>query len=220
MPWRLVAGVDVAGWESVAPTLLFEDGQVSGSSGCNRFSTTYTVNGDALKIAPPAATMMACGEPATSVERAYLAALEKVARWQRRDEVLTLLDDGGGELLRFEAASPAGTWNATSFLQGTGVSTLIAGTAIAATFASDGTLTGSAGCNTYRANYTAERGRLTISPPSSTKRFCSEPDGVMEQEQAYLAALPKAAAYSVEGTTLSLLTSAGTFVAVFERSAS
>ena len=44
----------------------------------------------------------------------------------------------------------------------------------------------------------------------------AEPDGVMEQEQAYLSALPSAAQYTVEGSTLSLLTAEGTFVAVYQ----
>ena len=142
-----------------------------------------------MKIAPPAATMMACGERRTR-SNARTWPRSKVARWQLRDEVLTLLDESGGELLRFEAASPAGTWNATSFLQGTGVSTLIADRDLRnVRVRRRAERLGR--CNTYRATYTAERGGHD-QPASSTKRFCSEPDGVMEQEQAYLAALPKA----------------------------
>jgi heat shock protein HslJ len=38
----------------------------------------------------------------------------------------------------------------------------------------------------------------------------------MEQEQAYLSALPTAANYTVEGSTLSLLTAQGTYVAVYQ----
>ena len=36
VPWVLVSGVDVDGWEAVAPSLTLEDGQASGSSGWTR----------------------------------------------------------------------------------------------------------------------------------------------------------------------------------------
>ena len=39
----------------------------------------------------------------------------------------------------------------------------------------------------------------------------------MEQEQAYLAALPRAVSYRVEGISLSLLTAEGTYVANYQR---
>ena len=39
----------------------------------------------------------------------------------------------------------------------------------------------------------------------------------MEQEQAYLAALPKVARYSLEGDQLHLLRADGTIVAIYER---
>ena len=128
-----------------------------------------------------------------------------------------MLEDGEGkELLRFRAASPVGDWVATMFLQRDAVSSPLPGTEVTATFAADGTLTGSAGCNTYRATYTAERGTIEISQPVATRKACAEPDGVMEQEQAYLSALPSAAQYTVEGSTLSLLTAEGTYVAVYQ----
>ncbi len=39
----------------------------------------------------------------------------------------------------------------------------------------------------------------------------------MEQEQAYLSALPLAVKYRVEGSKLSLLTAQGTYVATYQR---
>jgi heat shock protein HslJ len=46
---------------------------------------------------------------------------------------------------------------------------------------------------------------------------CAKPAGIMEQEQAFLSALPAAVAYRVDGAMLSLLTADGTFVATLER---
>jgi heat shock protein HslJ len=100
-PWVLRAGVDVDGWESVAPTATFADGTVTGSSGCNRYTASYTVDGDALGIGPIASTRMACEPPADAVEHEYLTALEQVAAWRLEDGELVLLDAGDAELLRY-----------------------------------------------------------------------------------------------------------------------
>ena len=216
-PWMLVDGLDVDGWEDVAPSASFAGGTLSGSSGCNRYSTSYTLDGDALELGPLVGTKMACAPPADRVEAAYRAALERAATWRVADDELTLLDADGGELLRFRAASPAGAWKATSFLQADAVSSPLAGTEITATFGDEGELTGSAGCNRYRASYTVEQGKLTITQPAATETACVSPAGVMEQEQAYLRALPLAAGYSVQGSTLTLLTEPGTIVATYTR---
>lgn len=44
-------------------TASFQDGQVSGSAGCNSYSGTYQVEGEVIQIGPVAITEMACLEP-------------------------------------------------------------------------------------------------------------------------------------------------------------
>lgn len=100
--WVLVAGVDVEGWEATPPTATFDDGTVSGSTGCNRYSATYTRGAEALELGPIASTRMACPPPADAVERVYVATLEQVAGWRLEGGRLVLLDAGGTELLRYE----------------------------------------------------------------------------------------------------------------------
>jgi heat shock protein HslJ len=208
VPWALPTG----------PSATFEDGTVSGSSGCNQYTASYTVDGDALEIGTVAGTNMACPPPVDRVERAFLAALERVASWQIADGELVLSDAGGEELLRFREASPAGAWVATSFRQRDAVSSPLIGTEVTAVFGEDGTLAGTAGCNTYRATYEIDGAAITIGKPVATEKACTTPEGVMEQEQAYLSALPLTASYRVEGNRLSLLTAEGTYVATYERS--
>ena len=58
---------------------------------------------------------------------------------------------------------------------------------------------------------------LQITALSATEMACQSPAGVMEQEQAFLEALPLATGYAVEGTGLTLLTREGTIVATFTR---
>jgi heat shock protein HslJ len=214
-PWVLASGVDVEGWEGVAPSATFADGRVSGSTGCNRFGTSYTMDGETLELGEIAMTSMACPPPADAVEREYTTALESVRAWRAEDDELVLLDGDETEVLRYRPASPVGPWQATSFLRGNAVSSPLSGTEITATFAEDGTLSGSAGCNTYRTAYSTDKGGIEIDPPASTKKACAEPAGVMEQEAAFLAALPKAVRFEIAGPTLDLLTAEGTFVATF-----
>ena len=99
--WKLASGVDVAGWEAVAPTAVFEGGRMAGSTGCNRYTAPYTVDGDTLELGPAVSTRMACPPPADAVEDAFLAALQRVTRWLGDADEIVLLADDGAELLRF-----------------------------------------------------------------------------------------------------------------------
>jgi heat shock protein HslJ len=71
---------------------------------------------------------------------------------------------------------------------------LIEGSQITATF-SGGTVSGSAGCNNYTGTVTPVADYFTIGGIAVTQQACAEPAGVMEQEQAYLAALEATAGY-------------------------
>ena len=52
------------------------DGSVSGSSGCNRYSGPYTVDGNNIEMGPFASTLMACPDLIMAQEALYLKALE------------------------------------------------------------------------------------------------------------------------------------------------
>ncbi len=58
-----------------------------------------------------------------------------------------------------------------------------------------------------------------IEPPASTQMACESPEGVMDQEAAYLAALPTAVGYRVDGGSLALVSADGTYVASYTRAA-
>ena len=217
VPWVLSSGLDVEGWEQAAPSVTFADGTVGGSTGCNRFTASYTLDGDAVELGTIASTQIACPPPADAVERAYVDALGRVAGWRLDGEELVLLDEDDAEVLRYGAASPVGEWEVTAFLNGDAVSSPLPGTTLTATFGDDGSLSGSSGCNNYMSTYTTNQGAIEIEPPGGTKKFCAEPEGVMEQEAAYLAALPTAVQYRIDGGSLSLLSADGTTVVTFVR---
>jgi heat shock protein HslJ len=103
--WVLASGVDVEGWEEVAPSATFENGRLAGSTGCNRFTTTYTVDGDALEIGQVASTRMMCPPPGDAVERDYLAALAMAADFRVEGRLLQLLTAEGTQVAKYSRAS-------------------------------------------------------------------------------------------------------------------
>jgi len=66
---------------------------------------------------------------------------------------------------------------------------------------------GSAGCNTFSAEYIQDGEKLAFGPAISTKMAC-EPE-VNERETAFLTALAQVAGYKIERTNLTLLDAGG-----------
>ena len=58
---------------------------------------------------------------------------------------------------------------------------------------------------------------IRIGTAAATEMACIEPEGVMEQEQQYLAALGTAAAYKIQGLSMEMRTSEGSLVVTFVR---
>jgi putative lipoprotein len=85
---------------------LFENGQVSGSAGCNSYSGTYvttTVDGmNKIRIGPLASTMMMCEEAVMDQEIAYLAALQSATSYTIEGNLLTILHPDGTLLFEGE----------------------------------------------------------------------------------------------------------------------
>jgi len=150
------------------------------------------------------------------------------------------LDQPGGYTYRLEAYNPANqsvaeeravsvleaapenplagtSWFATTYWDGSQMAMVLEGTALTASFGTGSNLDGTSGCNTYSANYLVEGRSLAITPPSATSKLCGEPQGVMEQETAFLSALASAGGYNLEGGELFILDGAGQAVLEFVR---
>lgn len=82
-----------------------EDGRLNGSSGCNTYTTTYTVEEDRISIRPPASTRMACSTPegVMEQERSYLQAIATAATFTIQGEVLELHSADGALVASFTA---------------------------------------------------------------------------------------------------------------------
>lgn len=83
-----------------------EDGKLSGSAGCNRFTSTYEVSGKALKIGQAGVTRMFCGEPAGRMEQEtqFLAALQGATTFSMEGSKLELRNADGALMVSLEKA--------------------------------------------------------------------------------------------------------------------
>ena len=193
------------------------DGQVSGNAGCNGYGGGYQVQGANLKIGPLVNTSMACASPegVMDQETKYLAALQNAATYVIEGNTLTIRDAGGAmQVVATKAAASSGlggtSWTVINYNNGNeAVVGMIAGSEVTLNFGTDGTVSGSAGCNRYTGGYQAENQTLKVGQLATTMMMCASPEGVMEQETKYLTALQNAATYSIDGNMLTIRDASG-----------
>jgi heat shock protein HslJ len=200
-------------------TILFNvDGSAAIQADCNNVGASYTADGSSISITLGPSTRAAC--PEDSLDQQFLTSLSAAAIYffEGGELFIDMAADGGTmQFTAGDAAAPA-TPQATPQPDGTPVpegptspvqdllfnlvsygpegaeQSLIEGSQITATF-SGGTVSGSAGCNNYTGTVTPVADYFTIGGLAVTQQACAEPAGVMEQEQAYLAALEATAGY-------------------------
>lgn len=203
------------------PTARFEAGRVQGTDGCNRYSAPFVTKGSALEIGSRAAsTMMACPSDVMKQAEAFTAALAAAKSYRVHDGRLELLA-ADGSVLAVLAAQPqslVGTsWRATGINTGRGaVASLVADSSVTMSFAADGKVSGSGGCNNYSAGYRSDGNKLSFTPAAATRRMCALP-GVMEQEQAFFKALETVATMRIEGDRLEMRTADGALALMLAR---
>ena len=182
-----------------AVTITFESGRVHGFAGCNRLTGSYSLDGERLVLGILGGTMMACPEPAMSVERAFLGAFSGTLNVSIQGDGLALTPADGGDALRFEREVPPaleGTaWEVTGYNNGRqAVVSPMPGTRLTLMF-QGGEVSGDSGCNRFHGSYTLEANALSIHPLATTRRACEH--AVMGQEQEFLAALQSAATWEI-----------------------
>jgi len=193
------------------------DGSAAIRADCNTTSASYTTDENAININMGATTLVAC--PEGSLDALYLNTLTNVTTYffEARDLYLELPADGGtmkftstiisvpeeseeetpeepetppaeteGDLFQIVSFGPAGSEQ-----------DVLAGTEISAIF-TDTTIKGNAGCNDYSGTLSRTDDSFKVSDLIVTEKACAEAAGIMEQEQAYLAALANVGAFSWE----------------------
>lgn len=204
-------------------TALFESGRVSGNGGCNSYTGSYVTEGDSINISGVISTLMFCMDNISSQESDYFMNLNRAATYNISGNLLRMMDANGTTILTYSVVQPlplAGTnWSMLNYNNGKALFSALAGTEVTAIFSVDGNLTGTGGCNNYRASYQVDGNNIQIGPAAITRMFCSEPEGIMEQESDYLAALESAATYRIDRQQLWLFFANNSTAAIFENAA-
>lgn len=75
----------------VRQTITFEaDGSVFGDAGCNRFTGTYTTDGNGISIGPLATTLIACEDAVMDAETIFLTKVQAAVSYQALPKRLKL----------------------------------------------------------------------------------------------------------------------------------
>jgi heat shock protein HslJ len=202
-------------------TLTLSAGQASGFGGCNQFTTSYVLDGQALSFEAPASTMMACEDPAMSFESVYLGALPSVASYAITGDTLELLDGTGTAALTYAAgpsvsSSPGvgipavlvGTWTVTQLNNGNqAVETVSGDPALTITFGADGSVVGFGGCNQFGGSLEVAGDSIAIGPLHATMMACGDPIDTTELQLT--TALDASTVWSVRDGVLELRDDSG-----------
>ena len=213
------ANPDVVEEGTVVTALFSADGTLSGSGGCNNYTTAYELIGDQLTVSSPiASTMMFC-ETGSNQETAFLAALESAGRIAFTPEGrLEIYYDVGSvterKMVFVQGETPLvdTVWVLEKMGNPDNPTSLESGMIITAIFSEEGNLSGSSGCNNYVASYTLQDNQIKIQQAVSTLRACTMG---MEQETAYLKALESAETYQIIGAKLEITYDGGAGVLVY-----
>jgi heat shock protein HslJ len=194
--WQLVSLNNKPVQADTMAVLAFgEASNVLGSTGCNLFAGTFAIGtGSELNFKPNVTTSFECPEPYLAQESAMLLVLSSSSNYTiEGDELIITNPDGErrGKFVKMEPLVLEGTnWTLDAFNDGQGAFVnVMEGTEITASFKADGEMSGSGGCNDYNTTYQVNGEKITIGPIISTRKACSDPEGVMEQEGKYLEAL-------------------------------
>jgi len=233
--WQLASLNGSPPVEGSTITLAFHNPhRVSGHAGCRDYVASYQASGDDIGF--PSFAMMGSSEPCSEAlltqEGEYTTVLGWATDYRRGEEPALSQPNGRleiltarGEVLVFEPlpqdanASLEGTaWALLAFFAERAVegmpaplpmpADLLPDTEITATF-EGGAMSGSAGCNTYRAAYALNGPALDLEAAAATEMACVRPAGVMEQEQRYLRVLGGVATFRIYGHQLWLETDDG-----------
>jgi heat shock protein HslJ len=201
--------------EVIAPqfavTALFEDGRLSGSSGCNTYNTAYTATRTRLRVTQPvASTLKSCSQPANNVEASYLARIPTARSYRvHRDRLTIRTTTRGADLIYRSLSAKAllGNWIVTSYFRPGAIASVSAGTTITASF--DGkSMSGNAGCNDYSGRYETDQTKIEIGPVAATQRACAD-NAVNQQESEYLAALDTVRTFGLDANGVTLFRADG-----------
>ena len=203
--------------ETLTFTLAFTENRYSGLAGCRHLQGDYQAGDGEIAFPIMAMAEETCpdaDETYWTLEGRFTDAVGRARHWRIVDGQLELRTPSGAVLV-FAPYTPMpevtleGTaWSLTAFIEGETSTALLADTEITLTF-EDGQASGSAGCNSYFASCTLERGALRFGAVGMTKMYCMTPEGAMEQETRYGEILSAVTLFEWDANQLTLRTPDG-----------
>jgi heat shock protein HslJ len=184
--------------DGAGPTNLRFDSHrtVTGQTACNTYRGPFAIDDDRVTIGPLAQTQRACLPQIMDAEAEYLDALQQVRAVDATDRDRLVLKSGSTRLaFTAQDLSTAihGTWNVVNLNTGNALESVRPGTTAAVTFADDGQLSATGGCNPLTGTWRLDRQSvLSIELGAQGMAACTEPEGVMDQEAALTTALADA----------------------------
>lgn len=184
-----------------------------GGTGCNDYTATYFAAFDEIKVNLPQTSRQVCSDAQMEAEQGYFLGLNAARDYRILGSELYVYYDNF--VLIFVGNFPSAEVGPLTPLNGTlwqltsiDTSTVVPGSEVTIAFAINqdgrtGAISGSGGCNTYSAEIANV---FTLGPINVSKSSCNTPEGIMEQEAAYLKILQNANGVTVDGTTLRITT--------------
>ena len=204
--------------ESIIVTLTLSpegedsEGNIFGSAGCNRYSGTYSLEGDRLTVNILAVTAKMC-DASMETEDAFLAALQDQLTFQIQYNRLILTSDNNALLFLGERPSLAGNWRLLRMGTPENPVDITFENTILVEFmieemAPTGLITGTTPCQEYTAVFFTDRDFVTFGTPEMTN--LNQCDEMSEIETQYFEALKNAAQFEFSMGNLILRDGEGT----------
>jgi putative lipoprotein len=204
--WQVTKMGSVAIVSGKEPTIRFtKDGQIEGTTGCNRFFGSYVQDGTKVTFSGTGATKMACMEGGVmQQEAAFLAILQGNALvaferpFPKAPNHLTLTGANGisftGIPILPKVGKPAPKPDAAALKGGVWIvedinrTGIIDNSRLTLTFGDDGRVSGSTNCNGFSGTYTVDGTKVTLGALTMTRRACLA-EALSNQERKYTSAL-------------------------------
>ncbi|WP_291201846.1 META domain-containing protein [Hyphomonas sp.] len=190
------------------PSITFTaDGQINGTTGCNRFFGGYAQTGSKLTFTGVGMTKMACNGDGIMLQENTFAGILSGAAAASVDGAgkLTIMGEKGVGFVAVPAASaetppadPALLQGAAWIVEDINRGGVIDNSRLTLFFGADGRVSGSTGCNGLSGTYSVSGRKLTLSPLAMTRRACLAP-ALSIQESKYTGALNGELTWSITG---------------------
>jgi heat shock protein HslJ len=191
-------------------TISFEGGTAGGRAPCNSYGGTYELTDGSIAFGSLSSTEMACGEPAMTIESAYLAALPVVDSVTVSGDVLTLT--APGIELVYERNEPlpeaeliGQLWTLDTLVRGE-TATSVAGDPATLVLSQDGSMEAGTGCRSLTGEYVIT-GNSVVVTSLSADGDC--PGDLRAQDDQVISVLSGGFTAVVDGNRLVVTASGG-----------